>query len=246
MKSLPPSAHAIPRTCLRGRRTRTRSSSMQAGAGDAGARHGPRRNQAGRHPVSRQRSRRDVFADLRSDVRDHRRQPRHARFAGREFILPIHREMAEDILNQLVVEQSFDMAYSEDAELGHAFAVPFEYVIGKRDIPVIPFFTNVYVPPLPTPQRCAAFGKAIAEIVKGRKERVAIIASGGMSHFPGHDQVSSSRIRFRSLAAVSQFEAGNTDALLEHDRHRSSTKSATPRCSTGRSCSARSARPRAS
>ena len=61
-----------------------------------------------------------------------------ARFAGREHNLPIHREMAEDILNKLVVEHDFDMAYSEDAELGHAFAVPFEYVIGKRDIPVIP------------------------------------------------------------------------------------------------------------
>ena len=73
-----------------------------------------------------------------------------AKFAGREHNLPIHREMAEDILNKLVVDHDFDMAYSEDAELGHAFSIPFEYVIGKRDIPVIPFFTNVYVPPLPT------------------------------------------------------------------------------------------------
>ena len=109
--------------------------------------------------------------------------------------------MAEDILNKLVVDHNFDIAYSEDAELGHAFSIPFEYVIGKRNIPVIPFFTNVYVPPLPTPRRCAALGKAIAEIVKGRKERVAIIASGGMSHFPGTTQVSASRVRFRSLAA---------------------------------------------
>ena len=79
-------------------------------------------------------------------------RPRIAKFAGREHDLPIHREMAEDILNKLVVEHNFDIAYSEDAELGHAFSIPFEYVIGKRNIPVIPFFTNVYVPPLPTPQ----------------------------------------------------------------------------------------------
>ena len=58
-----------------------------------------------------------------------------ARFAGREYKLPVHREMAEDLLNQLVVEHEFDVAYSEDAELGHAFAVPFEYIIGTRDIP---------------------------------------------------------------------------------------------------------------
>ena len=79
-----------------------------------------------------------------------------ARFAGREHNLPIHREMAEDLLNKLVVDHNFDIAYSEDAELGHAFSVPFEYVIGDRTIPVIPFFANTYVPPLPTPRRCAA------------------------------------------------------------------------------------------
>jgi aromatic ring-opening dioxygenase catalytic subunit (LigB family) len=136
-----------------------------------------------------------------------------ARFAGREHNLRNHREMAEDLLNKLVVEHNFDLAYSEDAELGHAFSIPFEYVIGKRDIPVIPFFTNVYVPPLPTPRRCAAFGKAIADIVKGRRERVAVIASGGMSHFPGTRKYLHPEFDFDRWL-VSQFEAGQADALL--------------------------------
>jgi len=136
-----------------------------------------------------------------------------AEFAGRRYSLPVHREMAEDLLNKLVVQHDFDIAYSEDAELGHAFAVPFEYVIGKRDIPIIPFFTNVYVPPLPTPKRCAALGKAIAEIIKGRKERVAVIASGGMSHFPGTSKYLTPEFDFDRWL-VAQFEAGNTDALL--------------------------------
>jgi 2,3-dihydroxyphenylpropionate 1,2-dioxygenase len=136
-----------------------------------------------------------------------------AKFAGRDYDLPVHREMAEDLLNKLVVERNFDIAYSEDAELGHAFAVPFEHVIGKRDIPVIPFFTNVYVPPLPTPKRCAALGKAIGDIIKGRKERVAVIASGGMSHFPGTSKYLSPEFDFDRWL-VAQFEAGNTDALL--------------------------------
>jgi aromatic ring-opening dioxygenase catalytic subunit (LigB family) len=136
-----------------------------------------------------------------------------AKFAGREHNLPIHREMAEDILNKLVVDHNFDMAYSEDAELGHAFSIPFEYVIGKRNIPVIPFFTNVYVPPLPTPRRCAALGKAINEIVKGRPERVAFIASGGMSHFPGTTKYLHPEFDFDRWL-VSQFELGNADALL--------------------------------
>ena len=86
----------------------------------------------------------------------------HAKFAGREHKLPIHREMAEDILHKLVENYNFDISYSEDAEPGHAFSIPFEYVIGTRSIPVVPFFTNVYVPPLPTPKRCEALGKALA------------------------------------------------------------------------------------
>jgi 2,3-dihydroxyphenylpropionate 1,2-dioxygenase len=136
-----------------------------------------------------------------------------ARFAGREFNLPIHREMAEDMLDKLVAKD-FDMAYSEDAELGHAFAVPFDFVIGKRDIPVIPFFTNVYVPPLPSPRRCAALGRAIADVIKGRKERVAVITSGGMSHFPGTSKYLHPEFDFDRWL-VSQFEAGNPDALLD-------------------------------
>ncbi len=136
-----------------------------------------------------------------------------AKFAGRDFNLPVHRDMAEDLLNKLVVDKHFDIAYSEDAELGHAFAVPFEYIIGKRDIPVIPFFTNVYVPPLPTAKRCEALGKAIAEIIKGRKERVALVASGGMSHFPGTRKYLHPEFDFDRWL-VSQFEAGHTDALL--------------------------------
>jgi 2,3-dihydroxyphenylpropionate 1,2-dioxygenase len=137
----------------------------------------------------------------------------HAKFAGREHKLPIHREMAEDILHKLVEEYNFDISYSEDAELGHAFSIPFEYVIAGRKIPVIPFFTNVYVPPLPTPKRCESLGKTLAEIIKGRKEKVAIIASGGMSHFPGTTKYLHPEFDFDRWL-VSQFEAGNANALL--------------------------------
>jgi len=136
-----------------------------------------------------------------------------ATFAGRTFKVPVHREMAEDLLNKLVVDKNFDVAYSEDAELGHAFAVPFEYILGSRQIPIIPFFTNVYVPPLPTPPRCAALGKAVAEIISGRRERVALVASGGMSHFPGTRKYLHPEFDFDRWL-VSQFEAGNMDALL--------------------------------
>jgi 2,3-dihydroxyphenylpropionate 1,2-dioxygenase len=127
--------------------------------------------------------------------------------------LPVPRELAEDLLQQLI-RNDFDIAYSEDALLAHSFAVPFEYVIDKRNIPVIPFLTNVYVPPLPSPRRCAALGREIARIVSLRPERVAIIASGGMSHYPGTAKYDQPEFDFDRWL-IAQFEAGNTDALLD-------------------------------
>jgi 2,3-dihydroxyphenylpropionate 1,2-dioxygenase len=136
-----------------------------------------------------------------------------ATFAGRDYDLPIHREMAEDFLNQLV-RAGFDLAYSEDAELGHTFAVPFEFVLEGRDIPVVPFHTNVYLPPLPNPQRCAALGREIANVIASRSERVAILASGGMSHYPGTWKYPQPEFAFDQWL-ISQLERGNVNALLE-------------------------------
>jgi 2,3-dihydroxyphenylpropionate 1,2-dioxygenase len=135
-----------------------------------------------------------------------------AEFAGRDYEKPIHTEMAEDLLDKLIHE-GFDVAYSEKAVLGHTFAVPFEYLIEQRDIPIIPLHTNVYMPPLPTPQRCAALGRALAKIIKGRPEKVAIIASGGMSHFPGTIKYPKPEFEFDRWM-ISQLEIGNVDAVL--------------------------------
>lgn len=135
-----------------------------------------------------------------------------AEFAGRKYDLPIHREMAEDLLTQLV-NAGFDLAYSEDAVLGHTFAVPFEFVIGGRAIPVVPLHVNVYMPPLPTPKRCAAFGRAIAEVIASRPERVAIVASGGMSHYPGTWKYPQPEFEFDKWM-ISELEHGRDESLL--------------------------------
>ncbi len=132
---------------------------------------------------------------------------------GHHYDLPNDVEIAEDMLAKLIAA-GFDIAYSEDALLGHTFATPFEYLIEKRNIPVVPFFTNVYLPPLPTMRRCEALGKAIAEVVKSRKERVAVIASGGMSHYPGTRKYHYPEFNF-DYWMIGELERGNIDAVLD-------------------------------
>jgi 3-O-methylgallate 3,4-dioxygenase len=53
-------------------------------------------------------------------------------------------------------------------------------------VPILPVALNTYFPPnQPRPARCHQLGKAIAASVRAApgKERVGILASGGLSHF---------------------------------------------------------------
>src|SRR5712675_454232 len=135
-----------------------------------------------------------------------------AEFARKNYDLPIHQGFAEDLLDKLV-NAGFDMAYSQDAVLGHAFAAVYEWVLEDRRIPVVPIFVNAYLPPLPTPRRCQELGKAIAKVIAARPERVAIIASGGMSHFPGTWKYPKPDFAF-DYWAIAQMETGNHEALI--------------------------------
>jgi 2,3-dihydroxyphenylpropionate 1,2-dioxygenase len=136
----------------------------------------------------------------------------HAEFAGRKYEMPIHQGLAEDLLDKLMAA-GFDLGYSQDAVLGHAFAAVYEWVIEKRPIPVVPIFVNAYLPPLPTGKRCAELGKAIAKVIAARPEKVAIVASGGMSHFPGTWKYPKPDFDF-DYWAISQMEKGNHDVLI--------------------------------
>src|SRR5690606_19762045 len=59
-------------------------------------------------------------------------------------------------------------------------------IMGERPIPSLPIHINTYYPPnQPTPDRCYALGQAIRAAVESwdSPKRVAVLASGGLSHF---------------------------------------------------------------
>jgi aromatic ring-opening dioxygenase catalytic subunit (LigB family) len=99
-----------------------------------------------------------------------------------------HTELAEEMLNGLV-ERDFDVSFSrsfpKEELLAHAHGPILRRVIPEASIPVVLVFVNAIHVPAPSPRRCYRLGQAIREIVQGRppEERVAIYASGGLSHF---------------------------------------------------------------
>ena len=133
-------------------------------------------------------------------------------FAGKTWAPPIHQGLAEGLLDGLV-RREFDMSYSQDALLGHSFAAPFEWIREGRNIPVVPIFVNTYLPPLPSPRRCAALGKAVADIIASRPERVALIASGGMSHYPGTSKYYNPDFDFDHWC-IGELENGHSESFL--------------------------------
>jgi aromatic ring-opening dioxygenase LigB subunit len=106
------------------------------------------------------------------------------------YTFPVHEPLARAILEH-GVEQGFDLAYSQDLALDYAFYVPLHFAMPSPAVPIVPLYVNVYLPPQPTPARCYAWGRALRAILDARPERVALLASGGLSHFPGSDRYDS-------------------------------------------------------
>lgn len=72
------------------------------------------------------------------------------------------------------------------AAFGHAYGFIVKRLFRGRTIPVVPVLLNTYYPPnVPTAARCHDLGRAIAGTVRAMPEelRVAIVGSGGLSHF---------------------------------------------------------------
>ena len=127
-------------------------------------------------------------------------------FGPYRYRFAIHEPLARAVLEE-GIERGFDLLYTQDARLDYAFYVPLHFTMADRPVPIVPLHVNVYLPPQPTPRRCYDWGRALGEILRARPERVVLMASGGMSHFPGTDRYASPDVDFdRDL--LNRLEAG--------------------------------------
>ena len=105
-----------------------------------------------------------------------------------ETSYPCDGALARHLIDGLM-QREFDISTSNSLGKlyeGHAFSFIHRAYLAERPVPIVPVFLNTYYPPNPpTPKRCVALGKAIAELV-GRypgDARIGILGSGGLSHF---------------------------------------------------------------
>lgn len=133
----------------------------------------------------------DVFARLPKGLQ----AAQWAAHGDRRAFHKIHADLSRHLLKTLA-EADFDLTgFSEqrqDRTLGHAFTFP-RYRLGLAPaLPIVPVFINTYYPPnVPSSARCLALGRALGKAIESwdSDARVAVITSGGLSHFVVNEEL---------------------------------------------------------
>ncbi len=93
---------------------------------------------------------------------------------------------AKDLSRRLITEvmQTVDVSYAEEWKFDHGIAVPLHFLTPNFDLPIIPVNINCQGPPLTPLHRAWAFGEALRQAADSVPERIALVGTGGISHWP--------------------------------------------------------------
>lgn len=82
------------------------------------------------------------------------------------------------------VMHTTDVAYAQEWKFDHGIAVPLHFLTPDYDLPVIPVNINCQAPPVPPLHRVWEFGRALRRAIDRMPEKIALISTGGTSHWP--------------------------------------------------------------
>lgn len=111
--------------------------------------------------------------------------------------VPGHPEFAKALVRE-ALNANFDVAFSEELLLDHGTMVPLHFIDPTNRIPVVPIIVNNIHEPMPSPRRVYQLGQLLRQVVAGRPkgEKVAIIGTGGISHWVGTPEMGRVNVEF--------------------------------------------------
>ncbi len=91
-----------------------------------------------------------------------------------------------DLSQRLIreIQETVDVAYAEEWQFDHGIMVPLHFLDPDNALKVIPANINCQGPPLTPLARAWAFGEAIRRAADKVPERIALVGTGGISHWP--------------------------------------------------------------
>jgi len=83
--------------------------------------------------------------------------------------------------------RGLSLAYLREMQFDDGISVPTHYLNPDARFRLVPVTMNCNVPPIPTPARAYEVGRLLGEVLRGypASTRIAVIATGGLSHEPG-------------------------------------------------------------
>lgn len=109
-------------------------------------------------------------------------------FTRHRFHYRNHKELGQTIV-RAGMDKGIDFSFGERIELQHTQTVPLYFLLPEAKVPILPVYVNTWVDPSPSPRRCYQIGELIREVADNANERIAILATGGLSHFPGSPRI---------------------------------------------------------
>jgi aromatic ring-opening dioxygenase catalytic subunit (LigB family) len=131
-------------------------------------------------------------------------------------ILPGDAALGAHLIGE-ALEAGFDPALSMHLILDHGTLTPLEMAGLDRSTPIVPVLVNCVQPPLPTMARCVKLGRFLADAIRSYKgaERIAVLATGGLSHDVGTPRMGMVNADF-DQTFLKLLHAGDDKALLDY------------------------------
>jgi aromatic ring-opening dioxygenase catalytic subunit (LigB family) len=97
-----------------------------------------------------------------------------------------HAPLARFIVNE-GARRGLALSYLREMQFDDGISVPTHYLNPDARFRLVPVTMNCTVPPIPTPERAYQVGSRLRDILAAYPgdERIAVIATGGLSHEPG-------------------------------------------------------------
>ncbi len=96
--------------------------------------------------------------------------------------VPGNADLSKRMISEIM--KTVDISYAEEWKFDHGIIVPLHFLTPRYDLTVIPANINCQGPPLAPLSRAWEFGRAIRRAADSVPERIAIIGTGGLSHWP--------------------------------------------------------------
>jgi len=103
-----------------------------------------------------------------------------------KYRVPGDPALARFLVND-AARRGLSLAYLREMQFDDGISVPTHYLNPDARFRLVPITMNCNVPPIPTPARAYEVGRALGEAMRAYPPptRIAVIATGGLSHEPG-------------------------------------------------------------